>query len=291
MKRSSLVAPGQTVWITGGGSGIGAALAEALAEAHAGPRGEPPRGLPANAPGDPGFTVLLSGRRREPLEQTARRCAALGVPAEILPVDLTNREDRQRALQVVAARTSPVGMVVNNAGASQRAMAADTAVEVDRELLELNYLAALEITKAVLPGMIRRGDGIICTISSVAGLVPVPLRSAYNAAKAAQLAFFGTLANELHGTGVQVTTVIPGFVQTDISRNARTASGTPWGTMDPNQAGGITPQAAARKIVQGLYHRRAVVYTGLDTRLRTMLFLRRALPGVLDRILRKAEVT
>jgi short-subunit dehydrogenase len=124
--------------------------------------------------------------------------------------------------------------------------------------------------------------------------MPVPLRSAYSSAKAAQIAFFGTLANELaaaeHGTAPSVHVVIPGFVRTEVSRNALTADGAPSSVMDPNQAGGISAERAACDIIQGVVRGQRRIYTGYPLRLSVARVLARIAPGVLDRILARAEV-
>ncbi|HKK47692.1 MAG TPA: SDR family NAD(P)-dependent oxidoreductase, partial [Alkalispirochaeta sp.] len=181
-------------------------------------------------------------------------------------------------------------VLINNAGLSQRGTAAETDYTVDRTLMEVDFLGAVELTKALLPSMEERGTGCIVAVSSVAALAPVPLRSSYNAAKAAQLAFFGTLANELAHTSIAVHVVLPGFVKTAVSQNALTGSGEAAHAMDPNQSRGIDGNRAARDILQGIAAGRTRIFTGLTLKLRLMIFLAHRVPGLLDRILQKAEV-
>lgn len=263
------------VWITGASSGIGAALAHRVSAI----RGRP---------------VILSGRSGERLETVAARCRNAGVDEEkilLLPFDARDTQQRRDALEELRTRAIAPDTLINNAGVSQRGIASETEFSVDRDILEVNYLAAVDLTKAVLPRMIERGRGCIIAVASVAGLIPTPLRSAYNAAKAAQIAFFTTLANELAGSGVQVVTIIPGFVRTRISENALDCAGDSWGKLDRNQAQGIAPERAAEEILRGIDRGRRVVYTGLSPRLRTALALRFFAPRILDRILQNAEVT
>lgn len=271
---------GWTVWITGASSGIGAALAVECA-----------RG---------GATVLvLSGRSRERLTAVAERCRSLpgneSARIEVLPFDAGDPGQRNDALRELARRDIAVDALINNAGISQRGLAADTHFSVDRDIMEVDYLCGVELTKAVLPGMLQRKRGLLVAVSSVAALIPAPLRSGYNAAKAAQVAFFGTLKNELAAAEatfpVKVALVIPGFVRTDISRNALDGSGGSWGQMDRNQASGITADRAARDIMKGIRRGASVVMTGVPTHLRLALLLRRLVPGVLDRMLQKVKVT
>ena len=257
-------------WITGASSGIGAALARRLSRT--------------------GVTLYLSGRSRERLEAVATDCRAGGATATVVPFDMADPAARAAAIETILAADPVPRVLVNNAGLSQRGEAIETDVSVDRTIMEVDYLAAVELTKAVLPSLIAAGDGCIVAVSSVAGLAPVPIRSSYNAAKAAQLAFFGTLANELPGTGVQVNLVIPGFVKTAVSMNALTGSGAASGVMDPNQSGGIDPDAAAADIIRGLAANRRRIYMGMTARLRFMLVLAKLVPRLLDRILQTSEV-
>ncbi|MFW5827344.1 MAG: SDR family NAD(P)-dependent oxidoreductase, partial [Alkalispirochaeta sp.] len=255
---------------TGGSSGIGAALARELAA--------------------PNITLYLSGRSLSRLEAVAQDCRQRGASVTTVPFDIADPAARENAVKEVLAAASPPEVLVNNAGLSQRGTAVETDYAVDRMLMEVDYLAPVQLTKALLPSMLERGTGCVVAVSSVAALAPVPLRSAYNAAKAAQLAFFGTLANELARSPVSVHVAIPGFVKTAVSRNALTGTGAPANVMDPNQSGGIDGNRAARDILQGIAAGRTRIFTGLTPKLRLMIFLARRVPGLLDRILQNAEV-
>jgi dehydrogenase/reductase SDR family member 7B len=260
----------KSFWITGASSGIGAALARHLAQA--------------------GTHLILSGRSRERLEQVATVCRDGGADVRVIPFDMGDAAERAAAIAEILGGDRLPEVLINNAGVSQRGRADETDPSVDRRILEVDYLGGVELTKALLPSMVARGDGCIVAVSSVAGLAPIPLRSSYNAAKSAQIAFFGTLRNELARSGVQVNVVIPGFVRTDVSVNALSGNGTPTGVMDPNQDGGIDPADAAREIVRGVAADRRQIYTGFTLRLWVMKTLSRLAPGTLDRVLQKAEV-
>ncbi|MFW5695811.1 MAG: SDR family NAD(P)-dependent oxidoreductase [Alkalispirochaeta sp.] len=270
MGRDSTILPWSSYWITGGSSGIGAALARELAA--------------------PSITLYLSGRSPQRLDAVAQECRQRGASVHTIPFDMADSTARAHAVAEVLAGNPPPEALINNAGLSQRSTAAETDFAVDRTLMEVDFLGAVEITKALLPSMLERGSGCIVAVSSVAALAPVPLRSSYNAAKAAQLAFFGTLANELARTPVSVHVAIPGFVKTAVSHNALTGTGVASGVMDPHQSAGIDGKTAARDILQGIATGRMRIYTGLTPKLRVMIFLARRVPGLLDRILQHAEV-
>jgi short-subunit dehydrogenase len=238
----------------------------------------------------PGRTLYLSGRNRARLDSTAAACRGRGATVVVVAFDMADPVDREYAVKRVLASQPLPQVLINNAGLSQRGRAAETDLTVDRTLMEVDYMGGVALTKALLPTLISAKAGCIVAVSSVAGLAPVPERSSYNAAKAAQISFFGTLGNELHRDGVQVLIVVPGFVRTEISRNALTGAGKPHNTMDPNQASGISPAEAARAVVEAMRARKRRVYPGMTPKLRLMLLLAKLAPNLLDRLLRTVGV-
>ncbi len=262
--------PWRSFWITGAGSGIGKALALNLAAA--------------------GRNLVLSGRRVEALEEVGRRCRDQGADIEIHPFDLSDDDARVGTFSRLAQRGMVPEVLVNNAGVSQRSPATDTSFEVDKMIQEVNFTAGVHLTKLILPYLVAADKGCILSVSSIAGHLASPLRSSYNAAKAAQIQYFRTLGNELFHTGILIAVVIPGFVRTDISRNALQGDGSRYGEMDPNQRGGISPERAAADIVSGLARRKRMIYTGISLKGKVMLTLERFVPSLADRVLRSVEV-
>jgi short-subunit dehydrogenase len=259
------------VWITGGNSGIGAALAEACLRR--------------------GARCILSARG----EAALRRIAA-GLndrygegSAEIFPLDLEDRQSIERAAAGAEAGP-PVDILINNAGVSQRSLFAETDPAVLERMITVNLTGHILLTRRVLPRMLERNGGTIVGVSSLAGIVPSPLRAGYCAAKRGVLGFYESLRLELLYTGVRVITAVPGFVRTEISRNALEGDGSRHEVMDPNQAGGITPERCAEDILEGIERGRKTVYTGMGFKGRSALFLRRWLPGLLDTIIINSEV-
>ncbi|MFW6229137.1 MAG: SDR family NAD(P)-dependent oxidoreductase [Alkalispirochaeta sp.] len=259
-----------TIWITGASSGIGRALAVELAT--------------------PGRRLVLSGRSEERLQAVADRCRGIGAETDGLPFEIADESARIEAIEAVRSQHGVPDMLINNAGVSQRATAVETRFDVDRRITEVNYLATVHLTKGFLPEMTARNSGTIVTVSSIAGLVAARLRSAYNAAKAAQIAFVRTMQNELYRSDVQIALVIPGFVRTEVSGNALRGEGGNHGVLDPNQASGMTAETAARRIVTALERRRPEIYVGVPPKAQVLLGLSRFVPGVATSILRKARV-
>lgn len=254
----------KTVWITGASSGIGEALAVGWSRR--------------------GARVVLSSRNAAELERVRAACVA---PASHLvrPLDLTDGDAIARVAAEVLRETGGIDVLVHSGGVSQRSLAAETELEVDRAIMELNYFGTIALTKAVLPSMLARKSGTIVPISSVIGYVGIPTRSAYAASKHALHGFFEALRAETARDGIRITIVVPGYVRTNVSQNALKADGTRYGLMDDTHAKAMAPEAAAKKIIDAVEAGKAEVRVG-GMEIHAVL-LRRLLPGVVRRILRR----
>jgi uncharacterized protein len=175
---------GRTVLITGASGGLGAAIAEALAAR--------------------GAQVLLSGRRREQLEALAQRTGG-----RVLPADLASRDDVAR----LAAEAGDVDVLVANAAlpGSGRLERYEVA-EIDR-VLDVNLRAPVVLTRLLLPAMVERGAGHLVYMSSLSGKAATLGQSLYAATKFGLRGFATSLRADLHGTGVGVSTIFPGFIR------------------------------------------------------------------------------
>ena len=175
----------------------------------------------------------------------------------------------------------PIDVLVNNAGRSQRATAFDTSMEEVRGLMELNFMVPVALTKLAAPGMVERGSGQVVVVCSVAGYVSTPLRSTYNASKFAVRGWFDALRAELHGTGVGVSVIVPGYIRTGIGRAAVGSEQRDGGHSDPVN-NGLPPERCAKVIVDAIRRNRAEVRVG--GRELAAVHLSRLLPGVVRRI-------
>jgi NAD(P)-dependent dehydrogenase (short-subunit alcohol dehydrogenase family) len=190
---------GQTVVVTGAGSGIGRALAQRLS-AH----GCPAAIVDANA---------------ESLEQTA---AGLGGPIFAQQLDVRDRQSQFAfAAHVRDWAPAPIGAVFNNAGVAVSSTVAAAAIEDDEWLHAINFEGVVHGVRAFLPVLLEQGSGAIVNTSSVFGLAGAPHHSAYCASKFAVRGFTESLRHELEGTGVRAVTVHPGGVKTNIARSGR----------------------------------------------------------------------
>ena len=132
-----------------------------------------------------------------------------------------------------------------------------------------------------------QGSGHFVVTSSVAGKIGTKLRSGYCASKHALHGFFDALRAEVHDQGLRVTLVCPGYIQTPISLHALGASGAVHGKMDDNQQQGMLPDEFARQLVRAVARQQEEVYIGGTETLG--IYLKRFLPGLLSRIVRKRE--
>ena len=258
------------IWITGASSGIGRALAVEAARR--------------------GATLILSGRNETALHETAALCAEhrlSGAPRlhadAILPFDLAAPNVRRQAAQKALGIFGRIDILVLNAGVSQRARFAETSPEVFDLIMETNFGSTVDLTRAVLPQMLERRSGMIVCISSVAGLMGAPLRTAYSASKHALMGFFGSLRAELYGSDVQVSMVYPGFVHTMISENALSGDGARHGELDPLQRAGQKPTETAHIVWNKLEAGALDIRVAFDFKARLGVFLARHFPKLFVR--------
>ena len=253
----------QVIWITGASGGLGEALAHAFA--------------------DRGARLILSARRVGELERVASACAGRAPAVEVLPLDLADPAELADKAAAAQAAFGRIDVLVHAAGLSQRSAAVETADRVERLIMEVNYFAAVSLTKAVLPAMIRYGAGRIVVVGSLAGYIALPRRGTYAASKHALLGYFNALRVELAGSGVKVTVACPGYLRTDLSRHALTADGAPHATLDRTQARGMDPRRCAERIVQAAeYDKTEVLIGGAEV---AAVYVRRWFPSLFDRLL------
>lgn len=258
------------MWITGASAGLGKAMALAFARK--------------------GAKLILSARRQALLEEVAEQCRQAGSPsAQVYPLDMSDPEAIDSVARRVLAEQGPIDILVNNAGISQRSRILDTEMAVYRKIMALDYLAPVQLTKALLPSMLERGAGQVVVISSLVGKFATPLRSGYAAAKHALHGFFDALRAEHADDGLSVTLICPGFIQTEISLNALTGDGRPQQLMDQAQAQGMSPAIFAAKALRAIAQKKMEVAIGGKEK--WSLYLIRFFPSAFKHYLRKARVT
>ncbi len=260
---------GKRVWITGASSGIGEALAKAFAEQ--------------------GANLILSARNEAELYRVKAACSANAKEIMVVPMDIGKHDEVFKIAERIISQVGKIDILINNAGISQRGLAKDTALEIDKLIMEVDYLGTVALTKAVLPSMLLHKLGHIVVITSVVGYIGSPLRSAYAAAKHALHGFFDSLRAEIWKDNVQILLVAPGFIKTNISINALAADGKPQGKMDDGQANGIAPEIVAQRIIHAIEDNKEEIYIGGIKEV-TAIYMKRFFPSWFSKILRKAKV-
>ena len=252
---------GQCWWVTGASSGIGAALAEALSAG--------------------GASLILSGRNEAALREAQARCKT---PTLILPFEATDYARipglADQAWSWAEKNGGAIHGLVNNAGISQRSLAVDTVFDVYQKIVAVDLLAPIALTQALLPRMVKAGGGQIIAISSVAGLVGAPLRSAYCAAKHGLIGYHDSVRAETAHQGIKVLVVAPGSVRTNVSRNALGAGAEVRGVSDAAIENGMAPEAAAKQMLDAVLAgtRELVLAEGVEAEI---VKLRRSNPDAL----------
>lgn len=263
---------GKVVWVTGASSGIGEALVYELAKK--------------------GAKVIISSRRKEELERVKGDCVAQAQPnIRVLPLDLAQPSTLQLCAQAAIQVFGHVDILINNGGISQRSLAKDTTVEVDRLVMEIDYFGTIALTKSLIPHFIKRKSGHFVTISSVLGLIGTPYRSGYAAAKHALHGFFDSLRAELwnESRNIYVTLVCPGWIRTNVTINALKGDGSRLNQMDPTTDHGMLPHVFAKKMIRVIEARTEQVFIG-GMKERLAIYLMQYFPRLFFKLIRTAKV-
>lgn len=237
--------------VTGAGSGIGRATALELARngvAH----------------------LVMADIHRENLEATHKLVREAGAAANNVQLDVSNREAMYDLAQQTLASHGRVDFVLNNAGIANIAPVESLAIEDFERVMNVDFWGVVHGTQAFLPAMIQRDFGHIANISSIFGFIGVPNQGAYNSAKFAVHGFTEALRQEMYGTGVKISCVHPGGIDTPIARNAILPQGEDTEERREEIAASFktmvksTPIQAAQTILKGVAKGKARILIGRD---------------------------
>lgn len=235
---------GKSVLVTGGSSGIGRAISVAAAAA--------------------GAKVGLVARRPDLLDEIAAKIRAAGGHGATAACDVTDAEAVARAVATLEASLGTTDVVIASAGIHRESWPFDATNA--RAVIDTNVTGTINVIAAVLPGMLGRGQGHICGIASIAGVVGLPGNAAYCASKAAVFALLESLRLDCVPAGVRVTTACPGLVDTPMITDDERAHG-----------GVVSADDAARRILRAIERGRAEVWFPWGTA--TAAKLARGLPA------------
>lgn len=244
---------GRRALVTGASRGLGVYIARALAKE--------------------GLDLVLVARDGAKLDATAKECRALGVDVQVSSADVSRAEDRRRVL----AEAGDLDVLVNNAGVEiTRGLTDQSEAEV-RAQIETNLVAPLELTRLALPGMLARGRGVVVNVSSMSGKAATPWNSVYAATKHGLVGLSTSLDIELHGTGVHVGVVCPGFVA-DAGMWADTGQAAPAAMRE------VSPERVGAAVLAVIRGRNEVLVT--PSPMRPLLALRALIPSMEGPMLR-----
>jgi dehydrogenase/reductase SDR family protein 7B len=259
----------KVVWITGASSGIGKALALELSKQNA--------------------KLVLSARNESKLSEVRNSCSHPN-QVLVLPLDLGNIDSFNSKMKEVISAFGKIDILVNNGGISQRSLVKDTTISVDKQLMNINYIGTVALTKTVLPHFIENKQGQFVVTTSIVGKIGTPLRSSYAASKHALHGFFDSLRAENHKNNIAVTLVCPGFVNTNVSINALTGDGSPQNKMDTATQNGIEPNRFAKIMAKAMYKKKEEVYIA-GAKEKLGVYVKRFFPKLLSTMIRKLSVT
>ena len=258
----------KVVWITGASSGIGEALCYRFLKS--------------------GARVIASSNEEQELERVRDNCGGRKDRITTLPLDLLEVDTLGDRAQRVLEEFGRVDILINNGGITIRSLAKDADITIDKKVMDIDYMGHVALTKAVLPSMIQRKSGYIVVTSSIMGLVSVPLRTSYCAAKHALMGFYEALRAEVHKDKIKVLLVCPAGVQTGISKNALTSDGSKYGKMDPVIGSGITPDECARQIMSAIARGGEFIMPGKFSQ-KYFVYIHRHFPGLFSFLIKRRQ--
>ncbi|MRR28741.1 SDR family oxidoreductase [bacterium] len=255
-----------TVIITGASSGIGWEMARQMAAQ--------------------GANLVLAARQADKLIELANQCFKLGGKAVAVPTDVSDPRQCSSLIEAAVKAFGGIDVLVNNAGTTMWARLDEISdLTIFDKIMQVNYLGSVYCTYYALP-YLKASKGRIAAVSSLTGKAGVPTRTGYAASKHAMVGFFDSLRVELRGSGISVTLIYPGFVDTGVQERGFGADGKPLG-LNPLQKSKImsTPECARLCVKAIAGRRREEVMT---LRGKVGQWLKLIAPGLVDRITAKA---
>ena len=253
----------KVIIITGSSDGIGAEMARQLARRER-----------ANV------ALVLAARNAGMLEHVAAECRAAGAQTLVLPTDVSVQAQCEALIAATVAQFGRIDILVNNAGRSAHALLEEvTDLSWYEQLMRINLWGSVWCTHAALPHL-KQSRGSVVAVSSLAGLVGVPGRTAYSATKFAMGGFFEALRAELKRSGVSVTLAYPGVVATQIRHHGFNAAGGMLGHSSLKEDKAMPVEECARLIIDGMLARRREVVMSAKGKLGRWLKL--IAPGLVE---------
>lgn len=239
--------PLRTILVTGASRGIGRAFAEIAAAK--------------------GHDLVLVARSADAIAELATELEQRhGITATHIPLDLANPDCVDRLTAEIASRGITIDALVNNAGLGSTGEFHEARKDTLRNLFELNMVTLAMLTREFLPGMVERGKGAVLNVASVAGFNPGPHMAAYHASKAFVVSLSMATRSEVQGTGVSVTCLCPGPVDTGFTADAGQI-----GTTGPQRLVELSPERVAQDGYDAMVRGKAICVPGAPMKIATQL--------------------
>jgi len=248
------------VLLTGASRGVGAVIARTLAQR--------------------GVNLALVARSRDLLQNVAGALGRRDQNIRIVTADLTDDNDRRRVVDSVLEAFGRVDVLINNAGMETEGAYLDLSFADIRKTVELNLLAPMALTHLILPHMLENKSGHIVNISSIGGKSGAPYDATYCGTKAGLAEWTRGLRLEMEGTGVDFSTIFPGFV-TEVGMFAR------FNMKTPRVIGSCTPKQVAAAVVKVILHRKREIVVNSQP-LRPLFALSEISPGLGDWLMHRS---
>lgn len=222
---------GKVVLLTGGSRGIGPIVANALAKK--------------------GADIALAARSESGLQDVAAGLNKLGSRTLAFPGDLGQADEREKLIASVLKKFGKIDILVNNAGVEMEGAYKELPWPSIREAIDINLIAPMALTHLVLPEMLKRKEGHIVNIASIAAKSGAPYAAVYSGTKAGLAEWTRALRLELAGTGVHFSTIFPGYVR-DVGMFAKFGMKSPWlvGSCAPSQVADAVVNAIEKKTIE-----------------------------------------
>ena len=218
----------KVIIITGASSGIGKALAFALAKK--------------------GNKLVLAGRNKEKLNAVLQKINEVNISAISIVTDVCKKEDCKNLINKCITEFGRIDVLINNAGISMRALFNESDLEIIYKVMNTNFWGTVFCTKYALPYLLQ-SNGSLVGVSSIAGHIGLPERSAYSASKFAMNGFLESVRNENMENDLHVLIACPGFTASNIRKAALTKDGTPQKESPRNEQKMMTAEKVAKNII------------------------------------------
>ncbi|MBC8266787.1 MAG: SDR family oxidoreductase [Flavobacteriales bacterium] len=252
----------KVIIITGASSGIGKSLAFALAKKE--------------------NKLVLAGRNKEKLTAVAEKIKAKNISAIIVVTDVCKAKDCQKLIEKTIAEFGRIDVLINNAGISMRALFNESDLDVIKKVMNTNFWGTVFCTKYALPHLLKT-TGSIVGISSIAGYVGLPERSAYSASKFAMNGFLESLRSENLENNLHVLIACPGFTKSNIRKSALLKDGSFQNESPRNENRMMTAEQVAKKIVCAINCKKDFITMSTNGKL--ILFINRFFPKLAKRLI------